>query len=426
LTGHLSPIQVEDYHRNRLSSEVLLEVDDHLADCGDCRQLMESSTLNTLVLYDDFATEAALGSHLTFEQSAAFVDGLVTGDERRSLEDHLAVCAQCGPLISDLRIFRNQVASDLDREVRPSDSRPEHLLHSNNGFRSKFPFFKFPVWIYASVAAVVLVGIAAWVVWRFTSTSSRREAIVVSPTVTPSPSIDLVSPTPPDRDAGTVLVRLNEGGSLLTINSQGELVGAEAWPQEYQRMAREALMNQRVEKSSQLAGLNRRGSSLMGGDDKGQTFGVIEPAGKIIFIDRPVFRWSTLTGATGYIVEVYDGNFNSVATSPVVTGNSWTAPSLKRGQLYSWQVKATKDGQEFLAPRPPAAQAQFRVLDQASSAEISRVRRDYSSSHLLLGLLYAKAGLLEEAERELSALQAVNPDASVLRRLSESIRASRN
>ena len=382
---------------------------------------MESSTLHTLPLYDDFATEAAVGSHLTFEQSADFVDGLVTGDERRTLEDHLAACAQCAPLISDLRIFRNQVASELDREVRPSDSLTEPRLHSNNASRSKFP-----VWLYASVAAVVFLGIAAWVVWRFTSTSARREAVVVSPTVATTPSIDLVSPTPFGRDAGTVLVRLNDGGSSLTINSQGELVGVEAWPQEYQRMAREALMNQRVEKSSQLAGLNRRGSSLMGGDDKGQTFGVIEPVGKIIFSDRPVFRWSTLTGATGYIVEVYDGNFNSVATSPVITGNSWTAPSLKRGQLYSWQVKAAKEGQEFLAPRPPAAQARFRVLDQASSAEISRARRDYSSSHLLLGLLYAKAGLLDEAERELSALQAVNPDASVLRRLSESIRASRN
>lgn len=423
MSRHISSIQVEDYYKHRLSTAELLEVDDHLSQCVDCRRLIESRmAASAVLLYGDLASESTIDPHPTFEQSAAFVDGLLTGDERRSLEDHLASCAQCAPLIDDLRSFRNQVAPQLDHEVQP-----RLVPGSNNASPSKSASFKFPMWLYASIGAVLLLSIAAWVVWRFRSTNVKRDAIVVvTPTATTSPTLQSASPTPVAQDAGTVLVRLNDGGSSLSINSQGELVGAEAWLPEYQRMARDALINQRVEKSSQLSGLNRRGSSLMGGDDKGQTFSVIEPAGKIIFTDHPVFRWSVLTGATGYIVEVYDAKFNAVATSPTVTGNSWAASSLKRGDLYSWQVKATKDGQEFLAPRPPAAQARFRILDQASAAEISRARRDYASSHLLLGLLYAKAGLLEEAERELSALQAANPDASVLRRLSESIRASRN
>ena len=152
----------------------------------------------------------------------------------------------------------------------------------------------------------------------------------------------------------------------------------------------------------------------MGGDDPSKRFAVTEPAGRIILTDRPTFRWSRLSGATGYVVEVYDEKFSSVITSPVLTAVSWTSPPLTRGQLYSWQVKAIKEGQEFLAPRPPAPQAKFRILDKANAAEIARVRRDYPSSRLLLGLVYARAGLIEEAEQELSALQKANPDDEVV------------
>ena len=121
------------------------------------------------------------------------------------------------------------------------------------------------------------------------------------------------------------------------------------------------------EKSTQLAGLSRAQSALMGSDDERQRSAAIEPAGKILLSDRPTFRWSRLTGASGYTVEVYDEKFNQVTISPMVTGTSWTSPRLQRGQVFSWQVKAIKDGQEFLAPRPPAPQAKFQDCRSSQS-----------------------------------------------------------
>jgi hypothetical protein len=103
------------------------------------------------------------------------------------------------------------------------------------------------------------------------------------------------------------------------------------------------------------------------------------------------FVWSRLAGATGYTVEVYDEPFNLVANSPRLAGNSWASPPLKRGGTYSWQVKAVKDGREVISPRPPAAQAKFRVLDAARADELRRARRAYASSHLTLGLLAVRA-----------------------------------
>ncbi len=111
----------------------------------------------------------------------------------------------------------------------------------------------------------------------------------------------------------------------------------------------------------------------MGSDQPSHQFSVTEPVGKVMLSDHPTFRWSQLDGATGYVVEVYDEKFNLVATSSHLTDNSWAASQpLKRGGIYSWQVKAIKDGQEFISPRPPAPQAKFRVLDEKKVHELTQ------------------------------------------------------
>ena len=118
--------------------------------------------------------------------------------------------------------------------------------------------------------------------------------------------------------------------------------------------------------------------------------------------------------------------FNLVAASPQLTENSWTAPQpLARGRVYGWQVKAIKEGQESKSPRPPAPQAKFRILDQAKANELAQAQRAYASSHLALGLLYAQAGLLEEAQQEFRALQKANPNSEIPRRLLENLRSPR-
>ena len=165
----------------------------------------------------------------------------------------------------------------------------------------------------------------------------------------------------------------------------------------------------------------------MGGDQQGNNFSLIAPVGKVIISDRPTFRWSRLEGATGYVVEVYDEGFNLAAASLKLTGNSWVASQpLKRGAIYSWQVKAIKDDQEFKSPRPPAPQAKFRILDQARLNEIEQAQRAYATSHLTLGLLYAQAGLLDEAEQQFRALRKSNPDSTLVQKLLSQINRMRH
>jgi hypothetical protein len=419
---HLSSAQIVNYQRRSLAPADLLGVDDHLAECLKCRRLIESTLNNEVAgLYADLTAASAAGPHLSFDQHAAYVDGLLTGEERRMVEDHIASCAVCAPLMDDLRAFRNEIAPGLDREYGPQAAT---MRKPRPGWRDRIaaalpaPLVKIPLWVYAtSVLSLLAVGLSI-----MAPQLTEPQIVLVPPTPTRTPPNNNASPTP-----GIVYVieRLNDGGSLMALDSSGQLAGSDQWPYEYRKMAVEALSNQRAPESPFLAGLNRRGSSLMGGPDEGQRFAIIEPAGKVLLTNRPTFKWTRFDGASGYVVEIYDAQFNLVSSSPTLTDVSWTPPQLTRGRVYSWQVKAISGGQEVIAPHPSAPQAKFRILDQAETTEIARARREYPSSHLLLGLLYARAGLVAEAEREFRALQNANPDSGAARKLLASVSSQR-
>jgi hypothetical protein len=226
----------------------------------------------------------------------------------------------------------------------------------------------------------------------------------------------------PQPEPASVVAQLNDGQRVLVLDQEGKLSGADDLPAAYQNLLKKTLSTERIERSSQLQGLTRPPSSLMSSDNQKDEFSVLEPAGNVLNTNQPAFRWSAMEGATGYVVEVYDEQFKLVASSPQLTSLSWTT-TLPYGNVYSWQVKAIKDGQEITSPRPPAPQAKFRVLDEKKVNELARAKRAYGSSHLTLALLYADAGLLKEAEQELRQVQRANPNSNLVRPLLRQIRA---
>ena len=155
-------------------------------------------------------------------------------------------------------------------------------------------------------------------------------------------------------------------------------------------------------------------------------FKLVEPVGIVIETDRPVFRWSKLDGATGYTVAVYDSHITRIAASDVLTATEWQAPSaLPRGEILVWQVRAIKDGKEVVAPPPAGGRARFKVLEQSRVDEIARAKRDYPNSHLIMGVVFAEAGLREEARREFAELLKANSQSPVARKLLQSVTGAR-
>ena len=425
LGEHLTQKQIEDYCRQQLGVAELLSVSDHLGECEACRLQIEYAMNGDAAFFalrsEVFGEAAAISSraHLTAEQTAGYVDRDLPGDELQMVADHLTHCEQCALAVDDLHAFKNQIASSLDHEYHPATvpSPTEGWCHRTVASLPAL-FQRSPGLAFGAVLTVVMLAVTGWLVWRTSQEEGPRQEIVHSPAPPTQPAVPPTQPAPVP-----VVAQLSDGEGQLTLDQEGKLAGAGDLPPHYQSMLREALATRRIERPSQLKELTRPPSSLMSTDKQRSEFSLIEPVGKVLMTDHPTFRWSPMEEATVYVVEVYDSKFNLVAASPELTNHSWTAPTLSRGKVYGWQVKATKDGQEFTSPRPPAPQAKFRILDQAKANELAKAKRAYPSSHLALGLLYAEAGLLREAEQELRMLQKANPGSEIARSLLRQVQA---
>lgn len=431
MAEHLTKKQVEEYCRQRLQVAELLSVSDHLGECEACRRQIESAMQGDAAffairseVFDEAAETSSppLRAHLTAEQAAGYVDRDLSGEALQTVADHLTHCESCALAVDDLRAFRDQIAPALEREYRPATvTAPTESWWQRTVASLAARFRWSPALAFSAVSAILLLAMTGWLIWRTTRVSEPEQAGVMTPA---SPSPPAAPPSPPA--PASIVTRLNDGEGQLTLNQEGKLSGADSLPPAYQDMLKAALTTRRIERSSSLKGLTRPPSALMSTDKSGSEFSVLDPVGNVLMTDQPTFRWSPMQGASVYVVEVYDSKFNPVLTSPELSGHSWTPPqALARGKVYAWQVKATKDGQEFTSPQPPAPQARFRILDQAKANELAKAKRAYASSHLTLGLLYADAGLLKEAEQELRVLQTANPDSELARRLLGQVQALR-
>lgn len=417
---HLTQKQVEDYSLHRLPAAELLVVSDHLGECEACRLRVENDAA-FFALHEEAFEESSAG-HLSADQTADYVDKHLSGDALQVVNDHVNSCEQCSLAVADLRAFRNEIAPSLDREYGPA--APAQTPRT--GWREKFvSLFKVaPVPAFGGAAlAILLLAAIGWIIWRSPRENKQEIATAPTPVLQPSPSVE---PSLPPAQAVPVVAQLNDGNGVVSLDQEGKLSGADNLPPAFQSLVKKALASQRIERSSQLQGLTRSSSTLMGSDNKPHEFSVTEPVGNVLLSSQPTFRWSALEGATSYVVEVYDDQFKLVASSSELTDRSWTiAKPLARGRVYSWQVKASKGGEEVTSPRPPAPQAKFRVLDQARVDGIMQARHVFPTSHLTLGLLYADAGLLREAEQEFRLLQRANPDSQIARNLLKQVQTLR-
>jgi hypothetical protein len=155
-----------------------------------------------------------------------------------------------------------------------------------------------------------------------------------------------------------------------------------------------------------------------------QSFTIVRPLTTLINNDRPTFCWTALNGATSYMVSVYDTNLHLVRTSEPLKETQWMLPDrLKSGIVYTWMVTALKDGQEFIAPASPA-RAEFKILGKPDLRKLNRLL-SRTNSHAARGVLYAEAGLLDEAEMEFQTHLELRPADERVKRLLRMVRSWR-
>jgi hypothetical protein len=222
-------------------------------------------------------------------------------------------------------------------------------------------------------------------------------------------------------------VALNDGSQILALDANGRLIGlADEVSAENRLLIEAALQTRKVAVKPLPQKLQSKPHARMGSNTKPFAFALVQPVNKIIATTRPVFRWKALPGAESYQLKLFDENYNFVAESGLIKTNSWALPRekrLTRGRIYIWKVVAAGDAAQNTAA--DWAEAKFKVLERAKIHEINEAKKRHGEFHLLLGILYARAGMRDEAEREFVRLLKANPQSKVVQEMLDTVRSGR-
>jgi hypothetical protein len=435
---HITSEIFDRYAARAASATEILFVQTHTSACEACREKLArivSPEKAFAAIHNDFAFDdfADAPEHLVYEQLEFFADNKLDEADREIATSHLSICEDCAKDLADLQIYR-QIAETpaATAEIVP-DAQKQSFWQKLFAFDS--------IGSFAPVATILLIAIlfGAWLLLRgnraeeIAQTNKNQNVLpanvnatsnLAAPNVSPenSPTNEL-SPAPiEDLPNGETMYALNDG--QLTVDDKGNVKGLENLSPSAQNSIKQSLQSGKISVAANSLGGNS--GVLMGeaNENNGVPFALQTPIGKIIRENQPVLRWKPLKDAASYEVAIVDEKFRVVEQSGKLTATSWKpSKPLPRGANYSWQVTATKtDGTETVSPSSPAPQARFRVVEQNLFDDLQRLEKSGTRSHLALGVLYAKAGLKQEARREFEALVKENPKSNLARKLLQSVK----
>jgi hypothetical protein len=331
-------------------------------------------------------------THVTREDLLALRDDTLAPEHLASVLDHVASCAECAELADEalsLRAARRHLIEqldpvaahlDLERDIYPyvddeagPDARrhvAEHIAvchfcraevddllavrRTMESQRAPRPWMR---WMATAAAVVMVAGIV----------------VVAGRRTTPSGAVNRPLLPPP-------------APRLVT----------DPWSE----IERSSLQAGRIDEPEVLRELHRPTLGLRGAEETKHSS--LQPSGVVTESDRPEFRWTPVEGAR-YRVMVLQ-NEKLVARSGPIDEAHWRPPQpLQRGRIYVWQVEvAPPDGDARLIPEPPMPEALFQVAGDAAMREIAAARVARPDDRLLLGILYARAGMRDSALAELA------------------------
>jgi len=222
--------------------------------------------------------------------------------------------------------------------------------------------------------------------------------------------------------ASQPVARLRDGTMNLALNSKGQLSGTGDLAENDRNALRTAMLTGRLD-SGLAAGLAAPvRETMLGKPDAAPPFKVLSPAGSVLLTDRPTFSWEALAGALGYRVAVYGAGYRKVAESPLLHQTTWqSAVALPRGAAYTWTVTSQGPQGMVRVPSPPQPEAAFTIMAAEPAAALQSAAREHAGDPLLLAVLYARAGAVDDAHAQLERLAAQNPGSKLVADLEASL-----
>lgn len=372
-SAHVTDADIERFWRKILPAGALVPFSDHVDTCADCRRrVFRPRDLETTLVTLELGLDSE-AQHVPESDVHAFVDGQLDPARRRQISTHLDLCASCAAEVRDLQ----QWAAE-DRKLQASAAAPV-----SRSVR--------PAWWYGGLAAAAVLMLA----------------LVV-------PGLLRTRSTQTDDD-------VRDSNGALTADTARALAATHGLSPDEAERVRGVLSTGQLSFPSYMPDLiGRRGVLL--GDAEALGFGVVAPVGTTVMDDRPLLRWTSAGASATYVVTVQDQTTSATISSRPLSSLEWRPESpLARGRIYVWQVAASVDGQEVVAPRPPDPPAKIFVLSATDAAAVAQA----PASHLVRGIVFAQFGLLDDAERAFATLPAQSPGADLAQRFSQQLKKLR-
>jgi hypothetical protein len=426
-----------------MSPEELLTADDHLSECSLCYETLDGAAGRAEVSRSITNALAVTKASDTIEHPSAeglfdYTDQRLEPAACREIDAHLEACADCHGDVIELQSLALDLAAEPERTYGPRVNEADRL--------PAHPYWQaLPVQLGLRVAgAGLLAAIVAWVAalpYKSRITRLEREnarALEIKRELENQASSiqalqDEIAKLSRENEAlrhtesqaAAFAVSLSEPGGVIEIGQDGAVRGLPSVDKADEQAVVAAMHSGRVVASPDLAGLRDKTGQLMGGSR--EPYGLVAPVATVVAEQQPNLRWNAVAGAASYVVSIYGDDFKVAARSEALRATEWKpGAALARGRTYTWQVRASVGPNEVVLPPPAEPEAKFKVLPGSELAELNRARSMYQGSHLMQGIIYARLGLLDDAERQLKALAKANPDSETARKLLASVMSLRH
>ncbi|MEK6289267.1 MAG: hypothetical protein AABO57_26445 [Acidobacteriota bacterium] len=414
---HLSTKEIRDYLRRRLTRDDFDRVGEHVHSCASCYQDFLAELQKRFPIEIDLDELAGLkGWHLEGEELAAYVEGRMDELNFECASLHLEECGSCMETASaafEYRLENPRVRMGARRKEPSTWSRYLPSVQSISSPRLQL-----------AAAAVLLLGLAL-IIWAVLQPRSEKPQLAGVPppetrSTDPSPHPTPMPIQPGPGVGSDIDHKIDEAAPWQTAANSHEHGGGRQEDEiERALLAKNLTMPPAIEMLDRTPAIAIRGNRA-----SIQSFTIARPFTTLINNDRPTFSWTTLNGATSYKVSVYDADLHLVETSEPLEETQWSMPDLlEAGIVYTWTVTALKDGQEIIAPASPA-RAEFKILGKPELRKLNRMV-SRTTSHAARGVLYAEAGLLDEAEKEFQAYLVAHPHDDRVKNLLQTVRSWR-
>jgi hypothetical protein len=315
-------------------------------------------------------------SHISSDDLQRVRRGSISAGEAEAIGRHVASCVQCTALAGEaLSIGESAAALDAAWETggEPGDFEVPPYVEGTDPaprMRERHTHAR-DLWIGAAAAvAAAFIALAAF----FSDRTTEPRPVPVARTEPPRKSV-------PHAVSPRAVAQMRPEWSTLIAKARA--TKSLPFPADLRELAAEDAL---------------RGTEDRLGDAP------VWPAATAVEELLPEFSWTVPAGARSTVTLRRAKNNRVVERSSRRASPHWRPrQALERGATYVWQVEVIHRGESVFLPAPPAPPAIFRVISEREHEELEAARREFPDHHLLLGLLYARAGIAGAARRELDA-----------------------